>query len=100
MYNKLIVSTYNCTSANNYTKVESELYKQGVATNLSGFNKIYSISYMWLSPIGILSTIFIGILVSLITNKIFAQFKIKEVDDSLILYRFLFSKKKKELSDK
>ena len=96
IYKKLIVSTYNCTSINNFTTIPSILHKSDVATNLSGFDKIYSISYMWLSPIGVLSTIIIGVLVSLFTNKIFSQFKIKKVDDSLILYKFLLLKETKE----
>lgn len=68
------------------------MHRSDIATNLSGFDKIYSISYMWLSPIGVCTTIGIGILVSLITNKILPQFKIKNVDHSLLLYKFLLKK--------
>lgn len=81
-YPKPPVSTLNCT--NNFPR--SSL----AATNLNGFNQIYSVSYMWLSPIGVFFTIVIGVLVSLITNKLF---KIKNnVDDKLIIYR-AFKKK-------
>ncbi|CAF0745577.1 unnamed protein product [Brachionus calyciflorus] len=74
---KLPVSTENCTI--NYYRSSLE------ANNLNGFDRIYSVSYMWLSPIGVFFTIVIGVIVSLVTNKIF---KIKyEIDDSLIIYR-------------
>lgn len=83
MYPKPPISIQNCT--------DSLLRSNLQATNLEGFNKIYSVSYMWLSPIGVFFTIGIGVLVSLITNKVF---NIKySVDDKLIIYRAL---KKKE----
>jgi hypothetical protein len=91
IYQKLIISTYNCTNLN-VTTVASILHRSDIATNLSGFDKIYSISYMWLSPIGVCTTIGIGIVVSLITNKITPQFKVKDIDHSLLLYKFLLKK--------
>lgn len=87
-YPKLPVSTLSCSSMDPF------LFRSSLeATNLSGFNRIYSVSYMWLSPIGVFFTIVIGLLVSLVTNKIF---KIKhDIDDKLIIYRAF---RKNELS--
>ncbi|RNA00038.1 sodium-coupled monocarboxylate transporter 1-like [Brachionus plicatilis] len=59
-YPKPPVSIQNCT--------DSFLRSHSQATNLEGFNQIYSVSYMWLSPIGVFFTIVI-------------------VDDKLIIYR-------------
>ena len=89
-YQKLPVSTDGCFNLTTPISFKSS----NVASNLSGSDKIYSISYMWLSPIGVLTTIIIGVLVSLITNKFVARFRAGKVDDSLLLYRFLFFKKK------
>ncbi len=38
------------------------------ATNLSGFDVIYSFSFNWFAALGILTTVIIGLIVSLITN--------------------------------
>ena len=91
-YQKLPVSTDGCSNLT----VPISFKSSNVASNLNGFDNIYSISYMWLSPIGVLTTIIIGIIVSLITNKFVARFRAGKVDDSLLLYRFLFYKKKLE----
>ena len=54
------------------------------ATNLSGFNRFYSISYTWFNPISVFTTLLIGIFASLLTcgNK-------KKLDDSVILFKCL-----------
>ena len=36
---------------------------------MSGFNKIYSVSYLWTATIGILVTILVGLVVSLATKS-------------------------------
>jgi Na+/proline symporter len=82
-YEKLPVSIANCSTPTNST-VDELIFRNGVATNLQGFNKIYSVSYMWLSPIGVLTTVVIGVIVSLLTNRYFKR--TKKLDDSLILF--------------
>lgn len=57
------------------------------ATSLTGFNKVYSLSFMWLSPVGVFTVILIGLLVSWST-KLILKIPDKKLDDSLILYRF------------
>ena len=61
----------------------------GEATNLIGFNKFYSISYMWFVVIGTLTTIVVGIIVSIATggNKL-------EIDESFYLLKFLRRQRK------
>jgi SSS family transporter len=73
--------------------VNNNLTVTGEAINLNGFNKFYSISYMWFVVIGTLTTIIVGIIVSILTgcNK-----KLK-VDDSFYILRFLKTKRAKSV---
>ena len=41
----------------------------GEAINLTGFNKIYSVSYLWFATIGAIVTVFVGVVVSLLTGS-------------------------------
>ena len=83
-YPKLGVNT-NCNNFNfTSTNTTQYLSRGQEATNLSGFNKFYAISYSWFNPISVFTTLIIGILVSLITcgNK-------RKLDKNLILFEFL-----------
>ena len=54
------------------------------AKNLQGFDTMYSLSYMWFSCFGLLVTIFVGLIVSLVTrNK-------KQVSDELVIFDLSF----------
>lgn len=44
----------------------SPLYSEAV--NLSGFNKFYSLSWGWFTTLGVLTTLIVGVIVSLLTN--------------------------------
>jgi hypothetical protein len=54
----------NSTTINN----SSFLKSNGEALNLTGFNKIYSVSYLWFASIGAIITILVGVIVSLVTG--------------------------------
>ncbi|CAF0848078.1 unnamed protein product [Brachionus calyciflorus] len=87
-YPKLNVTTEFCNLSMLPTN-QTQIFNQ-----LTGFNKIYSISYMLYTPLGTLITVFVGLVVSFATGG-----PKHDVDDELILYN-LFScferKKKKE----
>ena len=97
-YPKLPVSTANCPKPEEMftSTLSSNLFydfkSSNEAYNLEGFDKVFSISYMWLSPIGVLTVVILGVLTSLVSNKLLKTNK--KVDDSLILYRSLFNKNK------
>lgn len=82
-YPKLEFSISGCSSLNATTSIlltpRGEIYS-------AGFNKVYSISYMWLSTIGVCTVMIVGLLVSVVTNC-FIKNK-RKIDDSLILYKF------------
>lgn len=69
----------------------SYFYSGKRALNLSGFNTVYSLSYMWLSTFGTLVTLVVGILVSAFTSSS-SDF----VDSNFILYDVFPSKKTKK----
>ena len=78
----------NTKVMNNFTL--KNIANNGEAINLSGFNKFYSISYMWFVVIGTLTTVFIGLVVSILTggNKL-------KLDDSYYVLTFLKRQRKK-----
>jgi hypothetical protein len=39
------------------------------ATNLTGFDKIYSVSYVWYGAIGVFTSVLFGVLISLMTLR-------------------------------
>lgn len=85
LYPKLPVSVAECV--NQTTLLDLNISNNPLsqaAMNLTGFNKIYSLSYMWLSTVGVSTTIIIGIIVSLSTRKFAKRTK---VDDKFIIYR-------------
>ena len=95
LYPKLSVSKdcydTNYTNLSNYTTLQPTFFdlnrkSDKEAYNLDGFDRFYSISYMWFSFIGTFTTIIVGIFFSVITrcNK-------KRVSNDLILFK-IFSK--------
>ena len=72
LYPKLNVSIAECNltaSTESYTTQSSAIPRAyGEASNLTGFNKFYSLSYMWFTALGTLTTIITGIIVSLFTK--------------------------------
>jgi SSS family transporter len=99
LYPKLNVTIAGC----NFSTVESQITTKimdfnsrkvyGEALNLSGFNKFYSISYLWFTTIGTITTIVIGVFVSLVTgcnNK-------KELNPEFMLFKCLSKKKLKSV---
>lgn len=70
IYSKLDVSIAGCNSSSSGI-IKSDLYSSksnGEALNLTGFNRIYSVSYLWFATIGAIVTILVGVVVSLITG--------------------------------
>ncbi|RMZ97979.1 sodium-coupled monocarboxylate transporter 1-like [Brachionus plicatilis] len=59
-----------------------------ITSDLSGFNKFYSISYMWYTPMGTLVTVLSGLIISIATGGLK-----QNVDDSFILYKYFIKKK-------
>lgn len=59
---------------------------------VKGFDKIYSLSYMWLSPVGVVTVIVVSLVVSVVTNCFIKQ---EPVDASLILYKYKSALKSK-----
>lgn len=87
-YSKLSVSTEFCNFSlnSNFNRTFT------LRNELKGFRKVYSISYMWYTPLGTLMTILIGLIVSYFTGGVKHK-----VDESLILYNlFSFKNVKKE----
>jgi sodium-coupled monocarboxylate transporter 8/12 len=68
IYSKLDVSTSGCTMINTTINDSSFLKSNGEALNLTGFNKIYSVSYLWFASIGAIVTILVGVIVSIVTG--------------------------------
>ena len=71
MSSRFLYETYfekSILEANKYSS--SILYSGKKASNLDGFNMVYSLSYMWLATfsIGTIVTLIVGILVSLMTS--------------------------------
>ena len=60
-------------------------YLKKYIINVKGFDKIYSLSYMWISPVGVVTVIVVSLVVSVVTNYFIKQ---KPVDASLILYKY------------
>jgi sodium-coupled monocarboxylate transporter 8/12 len=89
-YPKLSLVTTGCKF--NETMPHENLFRNSSTINeLTGFNKIYSLSYMWLSPVGVLTTLVVGLVVSVITNFFVEK---RFVDDSFLIYK-QFKKKPK-----
>ena len=85
-YPKLPLTVAGCASQlNQTTTAAGSFLLRNTATNLEGFDKIYSLSYMWLSPVGVLTTILIGLWISFVTNFFVKK---RKVDDLLILYKY------------
>ena len=80
VYKKLAVSITDCI-INNKSNLSFESRASGEALNVSGFEKIYSVSYLWFASIGALVTIIVGLIVSIMTgcNK-------KEFDQRYMLF--------------
>jgi sodium-coupled monocarboxylate transporter 8/12 len=85
IYPKLNVSTESCSNETfNYSNLNlthlntfnSNIYQN----NNIGLNKVYYLSYMWYTPVGVLVTVFMGLLVSLFTGGLN-----NKIDDSFIL---------------
>lgn len=99
-YPKLPLVTDGCFNATTLTMTtEIPMVLRNTATNLNGFDQIYGLSYMWLSPLGVLTVIIVGVLVSFVTNFFIER---RQVHDSLILYRYkacLRSKSNESASD-
>lgn len=91
-YPKLPLTTSGCEVALNSTTIATIL--RGTATNLEGFNQIYGLSYMWLSPVGVLTVIVVGLAVSFATSFCV---KSKPVEDSYILYKYKRAKSNRDL---
>lgn len=77
-YPKLNVSTAMCSNETVRTAFNLLLNETSIKSNseLTGFNKIYSLSYMLYTPFGVLVTVVVGVLVSLLTNGL--KLKIKD----------------------
>jgi sodium-coupled monocarboxylate transporter 8/12 len=74
----------------------SFMYSGERASNLEGFNIIYSMSYMWLSTFGTLITVGVGVVVSLLTKGYES-----ETDSSYLIIDLMpfLSKTKKKQTD-
>lgn len=84
-YPKLPLSISGCSSL--VVNETHYLPPMSLATNnLEGFDKIYSLSYMWLCPVGFFTVIIVGLLVSFLTN--YSAKNTRKIDDSLILYKY------------
>ena len=78
-------------------KVNATIFANGGrATNLSGFNVFYSMSYMYTFLFGLIITVLAGLIASFIVNLIKKQ---PEVDDSFIIYDLFGRFKKKNKID-
>ena len=82
VYPKLNVTTefcpiFNATTSNNQTAARI------MASELTGLDKIYSLSYMWLMPFGILMTIFVGLIASIIDGGL--KYKLKNKHEFIYL---------------
>ena len=89
IYPKLNVSTESCSNGTfnysnlnsthqfiNLNPINSSIYQN----NNIGFNKVYYLSYMWYTPVGVIVTVVMGLLVSLFTGGLN-----NKIDDSFIL---------------
>jgi Na+/proline symporter len=90
-YPKLPLTADGCPSV--LANSTSLMLARNTATNLEGFDKIYSLSYMWLSTVGVLTVIIIGLVVSFVTNFFVKK---RVIDDSLILYKYKAALKARE----
>lgn len=70
--------TYNLTTTTLFYNISTtpiplnnlqNVFKSAEATNLSGFNRFYSLSYVWYSAFGVLTSVIIGIIISLLTIR-------------------------------
>ena len=69
-YNKLAVSTAGCTNTTFSNATSNTFYgPNSEAVNMSGFSKVYSISYFYFAPMGIVVTLVCGLIVSCLTNR-------------------------------
>ncbi|XP_064614404.1 sodium-coupled monocarboxylate transporter 1-like isoform X2 [Liolophura sinensis] len=67
--------------ANSSQHLQGTSLKSDIHHDIIGLEQLYSISYLWFSAIGILSTILVGFLVSVITGLS----KREDIDDNLLL---------------
>lgn len=81
----LSISTSECLNSTHQAFTNVTILYSKEASNLEGFSRIFSISYLLISPIGVLITIVSAILISLITRKL--DRPVKDLDDSLIVYK-------------
>ncbi len=96
MSSKFIYENYFEKSVIESNKFNSSFFFSGKrATNLEGFNTIYSMGYMWFSAFGASVTILVGILVSLFTKGLSTS---HEVDKQLLIFDFnsIFKSKNKK----
>ena len=47
----------------------NKLNRGSAASNLNGFDKIYSVSYVWYGAIGVFTSIIFGVIISLMTLR-------------------------------
>lgn len=80
----------NLTTSATSLSYEADLKGEDGASNLTGFDYVYSISYMWLSPIGVCTVIVVGLLVSFGTS-FFVEKRL--VEDAYILYKYKLAPK-------
>lgn len=93
-YPKLPLSTSGCEFVNNSGVYNFYNVTLSTTTDILrnssnnfeslGFKKIYSLSFMWLCPVGVFTVIIVGLLVSFVTSFCVEK---RIVDDSLILYK-------------
>lgn len=73
IYPKLRINITGCNISPsfhaNYTTARSQEPQSYEVENLSGFNKIYGISFSWIPILGLLVTVLIGVIISAITNR-------------------------------
>ena len=95
LYNSIFVP-YSGAISSRCSLINSSFFYSGKrATNLEGFNTIYSLGYMWFSAFGASVTILVGILVSLFTKGLST---FHEVDKQLLIFDFnsIFKNKNKK----
>ena len=72
-YPKLTFGTgpqcFNSSSSASTTTTSINYLRIGEATNLTGFDKVYSVSYVWYGAIGVFFSLIFGILISLATIR-------------------------------
>ena len=92
-----IYETYLKNEIIESNKVNATIFANGGrATNLSGINVFYSMSYMYTFLFGLIITVLAGLISSFIVNLIKKQ---PEVDDSFIIYDLFGRFKKKNKID-